>query len=163
MRHRVRVRPLPSFGTDILFETTLELATYVTMFMYPPPFCGPIHHSPGFPYNTGAVPEFAAMPGIRPVGMGLNMPMHPGLSPMAPGMLYGYHPGMMAPNMGLDPGTMMASDQATPSDKATGSPAQSPASHSKTIGRRGAAYPDGRKDVRFAGPSAAVSNLTPKR
>ncbi|KAI5450368.1 hypothetical protein NCC49_003150 [Naganishia albida] len=69
----------------------------------------------------------------------------------------------MAHNMGLDPGTMMASDQATPSDKTTGSPAQSPASRPKTIGGRGAAYPDGRKDVRFARPSAAVSNLNPKQ
>jgi hypothetical protein len=137
------------------------------MFLYPPPFYGPIHHSPVFPYNTGAVPEHASipgsMPGIRPV-MGMGMPMHPGLPPMTPGM--GYYPGMGAPHMGLDPNIMTLAGQAMgapTTDKASRGSGQASASRPKPVNGHGVAYPDSRKDVRFASASATPPNLTPRR
>lgn len=137
--------------------------------MYPPPpFCGPIHHSPGFPYNVGAVPEFTSMPtsmpGIRPPPMG--MPMHPGLSHVSPGMFYGYHPGMAAPQMAMGHGAMtpgmhgMEGLQPPTAGRPSGGSALAPASQPKPIGGHGG---DSRKDVRFAGASAAPPRLTPRR
>jgi hypothetical protein len=168
----ILARFVSSLVTDFLLKSFCHLAVYATMFMYSPPFYGPVHNSPGFPFNTGAVPEFAAMPGAMPamrppmgIGMGMPMPMHPGLSPMTPGMLYGYHPGMAPPQMGMDPATMRQAGQAmtNPPDRASGGSAKAPSSRPQTIAGRGAAYPDGRKDVRFAGASATPPNLTPKR
>lgn len=128
--------------------------------MYPPPFFGPIHHSPAFPY-AGVGPEHPAtatnMQGMRPPMGGMYSGM-----PHGPLGMYGPHPGMM-PYMGqgfMSPG-MQASE--TASSKPAGRPV-APASRPKPINAHGpSAYPDARKDVRFAGSPGSISKVAPRR
>jgi hypothetical protein len=162
------------------------------MFMYPPPFFGgPIHQSPGFPYNVGAVPEFATaspgkMPAVRPPLMGsmaspMGAPMGPMGTPMYPGqqqqhpMFYGFqHPGMMAPHhmmggaeygaMAMGAGAYEGEDmEYAPAQRHPGVPIAGPPARAKHSARPVPTSSDSRRDVRFAGVSEAPPKLATRR
>ncbi|KAJ9118337.1 hypothetical protein QFC22_004251 [Naganishia vaughanmartiniae] len=132
---------------------------------------------PGFPYNVGAVPEFAAAPGkmpaVRPPPMGsmanpmggapmgpMGMPMYPGQQPQPP-VFYGFqHPGMM----GMAPGAYEgdATDYA-PAQRHPGVPIAGPPARAKHSARPVPTTFDSRRDVRFAGVSEAPPKLATRR
>ncbi|KAJ9090656.1 hypothetical protein QFC19_009514 [Naganishia cerealis] len=138
--------------------------------------------TPGYPYNVGAVPEFAAggpgkMPAVRPpmgMGMGMGVPMYTG-QPQPP-MFYGFqHPGMMPqhhPGMGAeygpmapgvyDDGAMMEPAAAASVQRHPGVPIAGPPLRTKPPARPVPPDSDSRRDVRFAGVAEAPPKLAPR-
>ncbi|KAJ9099937.1 hypothetical protein QFC21_003943 [Naganishia friedmannii] len=169
--------------TNLLHAFVFSPNPSLTMFMYPPPFFGgPIHHSPGFPYNVGAVPEFTTaapgkMPAVRPPPMGsmgapmgpMGMPIHPGQQQQPP-MFYGFqHPGMMPPQhmmgggeygpMGMDPGAYEGEVEYAAAQRHPGVPIAGPPARAKHSARPVPMSSNSRRDVRFAGVSEAPPKL----